>query len=283
MDGKYALSQSLAHHSGAVRSVDCKGDRLLSCGIDKRCNLYLRNKETGLFVHDAEFPFFKDYLLSVRIMDDDKFIVGCKDKKIYICSFDDKTDPMIVFEGHEGPISSVDFSGTTLVSGSWDATAKIWDLESGQCTSTLQGHAYAVTVFISSRKEILTGSQDGTLHLWQPNGQKVKNVQAHSNIIRAIVEIPGIGIMTCSNDMKVKLWSLDLDELAHYEDHTSFVFTATWLHRESMDFVSGGEDFKMITYLEGKKSQSIAHPSTIWSVCIDREHQSDIISACGDG
>ena len=283
MDGSYVLSQSFANHSGAARTVDCRGDKLISGGIDKKCNLYVRSKETGKFVHEAEFPFFQDYLLAVRIMDDEKFVVGCKDKKVYVCGFDDKKDPMLVLEGHNGPISSVEFSGTTLVTGSWDATAKIWDLESGQCTRTLEGHAYAVTVFINSRGEILTGSQDGNLHLWQPDGTKTKTVQAHTNIIRAIIEIPGIGILTCSNDQKVKLWSLDLDELTQYEDHTSFVFTAAWLHKESLDFVSGGEDFKFISYLGGKKTQDVAHPNTVWSLAIDREHQNDIISACGDG
>ena len=54
----------------------------------------------------------------------------------------------------------------TLVSGSWDATAKIWDLESGECTATLEGHAYAVTVCLTSTGTVITGSQDGALISW---------------------------------------------------------------------------------------------------------------------
>lgn len=50
--------------------------------------------------------------------------------------------------GHEGAVNSlnIDSESLTLISGSWDSTAKIWDLESGECTSTLEGHKYAVTV-----------------------------------------------------------------------------------------------------------------------------------------
>lgn len=283
MENSYVLSQSLAHHNGAARTVDCQGGKLLSGGIDKRCNLFKRNEATKLYVHDSEFPFFKDYIMVVKIMDDEKFIVGCKDKNVYICGFEEKRDPLLVLSGHTGPVNSVDFKGTTLVSGSWDATAKIWDLESGQCTATLEGHAYAVSVCISSRGEILTGSQDGMLHVWTMAGSKLKSVQGHSNIIRSIIEIPSIGILTCSNDMKVKLWSLDLDELTSYEDHSSFVFTVGYLHKDSVDFVSGGEDFKMNLYLGGKKTQEICHPNTVWSICIDRDNQNDIISASGDG
>jgi phospholipase A-2-activating protein len=282
MEGSYVLSQSLAHHSGAARTVDCLGGKLLSGGIDKRVNLYRRSQDTRQYVYDCEFPFFKDYIMAVKIMDDEKFVVGCKDKNVYICGFEDKRDPLLIFQGHTGPVNSVDINGSIVVSGSWDATAKIWDLESGQCTKTLEGHAYAVTVFINSRGEIVTGSQDGVLHLWSAEGIKIKSVQAHSNIIRSIVEVPSVGMMTCSNDMKVKLWSLDLDELTQYEDHSSFVFTVGYIRQNSMDFVSGGEDFKMNLYLEGKKAQEIAHPNTVWSVCIDREFDNDIISACGD-
>lgn len=283
MEAGYTLSQSLMHHSGAARTVDCRNGRLLSGGIDKRCNYYIRKPEHGSYVHECEFPFFKDYILTVKIMDDDKFIVGCKDKNIYICSFEDKQGPMLCLEGHTGPVNSVEVRGTTLVSGSWDATAKIWDLESGQCVKTLEGHSYAVTVHITAKGEILTGSQDGVLHLWTATGEKIKSVSAHTNIIRAIVEVPSVGIMTCSNDQKVKLWSLDMDELACYEDHGSFVFTLAYLKGDSMDFVSGGEDFKMLIYNGGKKIQEIAHPNTVWAICVDRENDNDIISASGDG
>ena len=32
--------------------------------------------------------------------------------------------------------------GKTLVSASWDSTLKIWDVESGKCLTTLEGHRY---------------------------------------------------------------------------------------------------------------------------------------------
>lgn len=279
----YELSQSLAFHSGAARTVDCRGDLLLSGGIDKRVNLYKRKGTDGKFEHQHEFPFFKDYIMFVRIMDDEKFIVGCKDKNIYICAFEDKTAPMLILEGHTGPVNSVEFRGTTLISGSWDATAKIWDLESGQCIHTLEGHSYAVTVCYLENGNFLTGSQDGILHHWSKDGKKLKSLQAHTNIIRAIVEIPSMGVLTCSNDQKVKLYSLELDELTSFEDHTSFVFTLAYLQANSTDFASGGEDFKLLIYHGGKQVQEIGHPNTVWAISVDRTHQGDLITASGDG
>jgi phospholipase A-2-activating protein len=279
----YFLSQSLIGHSGAARTLDLRGDRLISGGIDKKVFSYLRNKETLKFEREREYAFFKDYIFSVRIVDDKKFVVGCKDGNIYLCHFEAPTAPLQLLQGHKQPVNCLEVRGQILLSGSWDATAKIWDLEARSCLATLEGHTYAVTVYSLLDNQIVTGSQDGSLHLWDQNGKKVKTVEkAHNNIIRAITEIVGVGILTSSNDQTVKLWSLDLEELTTFEDHTSFVFSLANIKVDSLDFVSGGEDFKMMVYASGKKVQEVLFPGTVWSLVIDRDNQNDIVAACGD-
>ena len=37
--------------------------------------------------------------------------------------------------------------GKTIVSASWDRTLKIWDVESGKCLTTLEGHRYLCLFF----------------------------------------------------------------------------------------------------------------------------------------
>jgi WD40 repeat protein len=58
-----------------------------------------------------------------------------------------------------------------IVTGSWDRTAKIWNVETGTCTATLQGHARSVSsaVFSPNGQLIVTSSDDGTAKVWINN------------------------------------------------------------------------------------------------------------------
>ena len=46
-------------------------------------------------------------------------------------------------------VSACDFApdGKTIMSASWDSTVKIWDVESGKCLTTLEGHRYLCLFF----------------------------------------------------------------------------------------------------------------------------------------
>lgn len=45
---------------------------------------------------------------------------------------------------HQREVYSVDWSHldgkNMVVSGSWDSTSKVWDIESGKCLNTFEGH-----------------------------------------------------------------------------------------------------------------------------------------------
>ena len=67
-------------------------------------------------------------------------------------------------------MNSVCFSpdGRRLASGCDDRTARLWDVETGACVKTLEGHGDGVTsvCFSPDGKQVASGSADSMARLW---------------------------------------------------------------------------------------------------------------------
>lgn len=76
----------------------------------------------------------------------------------------------VTYVGHTETIRALTVSrdGASLVTGSWDHTAKLWNMSSGQCLKTFIGHKDSIcSVAISADgKYLLTGSKDHRAKLW---------------------------------------------------------------------------------------------------------------------
>ena len=70
---------------------------------------------------------------------------------------------------HTGELVTLDFgvAASALLTGSFDNSAKIWDLDSGKCVRTLvaQGEISAAR-FSFANERSLTASVDGAVRLW---------------------------------------------------------------------------------------------------------------------
>ena len=74
-------------------------------------------------------------------------------------------------EGHGDWVSSVCFSpdGRRLASGSGDSTVRLWDVETGACVKTLEGHGddgVRSVCFSPDGRRLASGSGDRTVRLW---------------------------------------------------------------------------------------------------------------------
>lgn len=78
--------------------------------------------------------------------------------------------------GHSHFVSSLAISKDSnfLVSGSWDKTARLWDLRNYKCTQILSGHTKDVLAvsFSSDARLIITGSMDNSAKFWNIKGEE---------------------------------------------------------------------------------------------------------------
>ncbi len=129
------------------------------------------------------------------------------------------------FEDHSEGVAAVVVTpdGRHVVSADRDATAKLWDLETGALIRTFEGHAnyvYDVEVTPDGR-HVVTGSRDGTAKLWElETGELVRTFEGHTGFVHDILVTPdGRQIATGSMDRTIMFWDLGCRRQRPYDQN----------------------------------------------------------------
>ena len=286
----YNLCMPIQHHKDTLRTVTCNSLGLVLTGsFDKTCAFYQCN-EKGDYKFIKDTFYHDDYIYTVKAdVLDRGFFSGSKDKRIVY--MDNEGNPLGEYlsenNGHTGTVSSLSQNKcdpNIFISGSWDTTAIIWDVNKQVGIRKLEGHAYAVTVLALPNGNFVTGSQDKVLNFWDKNGNKITSIEnAHSDIIRDIIISPlGQTIFTTSNDEHVKEWSFQGQLLNAWTAHESFIFSMCANPATSQIFTCGDDRVVKVWKENGIFVQSLPHPNTIWDACINPLN-GDLLTACADG
>jgi WD40 repeat protein/serine/threonine protein kinase/endogenous inhibitor of DNA gyrase (YacG/DUF329 family) len=128
--------------------------------------------------------------------------------------------PLIrTFKGHTAWVHSVALTsdGSFAVSGAWDCTLRVWDLQHGQSVRTLEGHngwVNAVAVAPDGSR-VISAASDCTLRVWDlGTGQSVQILKGHTDRVNAVVVTPDCRrAISASSDRTLRLWDLENGKL----------------------------------------------------------------------
>jgi hypothetical protein len=119
-----------------------------------------------------------------------------------------------ILAGHRDRVNSVAVGpdGRHAVTGSYDGTAAVWDLATGERVRVLAGHrgpVYDVAVGPGGR-QVVTASRDGTAAVWDlATGERLRELAGHEARVWCVAVGPdGRYVATGSDDQSVSVWDL---------------------------------------------------------------------------
>mmetsp|Transcript_4966 Transcript_4966/g.6739 ORF Transcript_4966/g.6739 Transcript_4966/m.6739 type:complete len:810 (-) Transcript_4966:216-2645(-) len=261
-------------------------------------------------------------LPSNSVSEDGIFVTGCRDGKIRL--FREK-DLVMELQGHDKNVNSLSWVSNRhspnliLVSGSWDGTARIWDMKTGACLQVLEGHENTTVVLGLSDGRIVTGSAgvaqnnaivDTKLRVWDHRDGSYKlskTVPYPGGPIRGLCCIPLFShappaythrnddvdamstdndrmFATCSNDGSVKVWDVDSMEIICTFTHPGSPMVLSVLAGPDGTILSCTEEGDLNVWSFDDiihPQQTLRHSSTVWACAV--LPNGDIASACQDG
>ncbi len=191
-----------------------------------------------------------------------------------------------------GAVAAADFSpdGQLIVTGSWDNSAKIWDVNTGHAVRKLiGGHSGYInsTVFSPDGRHILTGSDDMTAKLWDiSTGEVVQTYQGHEGRVRQATFSPdGTKVLTVSNDESARIWNTKSGQQIGepFRQHDWAVLCGAF-SPDGKRIITGSEDNLVLLWDIETRSEPIifeGHTAAISAVCFS-EDGSRIFTASQD-
>ncbi|KAI0094091.1 quinon protein alcohol dehydrogenase-like superfamily [Irpex rosettiformis] len=164
-----------------------------------------------------------------------------------------------------------------LITGSYDRTARVWNLETGRQIHCLTGHTRAVRALQFDAVKLITGSMDHTMKVWDwRTGKCLRTLEGHTEGV-VCLNFDSNVLASGSVDTTVKVWNFRTGECFTLRGHRDWVNSVQlWNSNDTGSSCSSGESSGL---LEGSLSPRGAGTSSM--PCIDLGKM--LFSASDDG
>jgi guanine nucleotide-binding protein subunit beta-2-like 1 protein len=204
---------------------------------------------------------------------------GSRDKSLIVWNLEKDGDnyglPRRRLRGHNHFVEDVVISsdGQFALSGSWDNTLRLWDLNKGITARRFVGHSKDVlsVAFSADNRQIVSGSRDKSIKLWNTLGEckyTMDQENAHTEWVSCVRFSPNTSnplVVSAGCDHYVKVWNLNNCKLkTNLIGHTGYINTVTVSPDGSLCASGGKDGIAMLWDLnEGKHLYSLPAGDTI--------------------
>ena len=201
--------------------------------------------------------------------------VGGNDSQLWLM---DPLRPAMRFSPH-GAVADAVISpdGKMIATGSWDATAKLWDAQTGKPLRKLSGghRGYVNSIEFSPRgTELLTAGDDGKVRFWKANTGELQDqsLAGHrGRILQACYAKSGQLVLTASSDKTAKIWERASGKVLVTLSGHEWAVTSVAISPDQQLVVTGSDDNTAMVWdlkLGSKLHTLSGHTAGVASVAI---------------
>ena len=128
-----------------------------------------------------------------------------------------------ILKGHANGVMALQFCDNILATGSYDATIKVWNLDTGKEIRTLKGHTMGIRCLQFDDNKLISGSLDETLKIWNwRTGECISTYNGHSGGVIALHFDSNI-LVSGSVDNTARIWNFRDRSVFTLRGHTDWV------------------------------------------------------------
>jgi WD40 repeat protein len=262
---KGELRTKLTGHDGGVWALQYIGSTLVSGSTDRTIRVWDMDTSVCTHVFNGHTSTVRCLQIISPVLDKSGIMVpsetlivtGSRDTTLRVWKLPDpKLDtpwtpnssdenPYFKFllNGHTNSVRAISGQGNILVSGSYDTTVRVWDIETGANLYVFTGHrekVYSVG-YCHELQRAVSGSMDATIKVWcTATGTALFTLEGHNSLV-GLLELTPQYLISAAADTTLRIWCpLTGKCLGHLTGHSAAI-TCFQLDQKSNRIVSGSE------------------------------------------